>query len=180
MRMLPNWYHGFLPADLWPDRPREFYISELDMIPLQGAAGGQIVREVVFSKRTDVIVFGGAAIITDTTGVTLSNPIGGTFSQVFAHLFNSAGNEVYTELSASGQAQRPLEHLFSMWGDRLGDAGFVNMGAKQPIYWTQPIVVRKGGSLSLLLRDNNAGGARHLRLAFWIGLMYEEREGHAA
>lgn len=173
MQMLPNWYHGFLPSDLWPDRPREFYISELDVIPL-AATPTITIREVVFSKRTDVIVFGGAAIMTGDTGVGLFNPRSGTNSQCLAHMYNAAGNEVYTPLDATGQPTVPLENLFSMWGWHVGGQ-FVNMGAKQPAYWTQPIVVRKGGALTLNLRSLSAT-ANHLRLGFWIGLMYDERE----
>lgn len=172
MQMLPNWYYGFLPSDLWPDRPREFFITELDLIPL--TAGVVTPREVVFSKRTDVIVFGGCAIITTADDVSLFNPRSGTCSQCLVSMYNAAGNEVYTPLDATGLPVVPLEHLFSMWGWHIGGQ-FVNAGAKQPAYWTQPVIVRKGGALTLGLRNVGAGN-NHLRLGFWIGLMYEQRD----
>lgn len=175
MQMLPNWYHGFLPSDLWPDRPREFFITELDVIPL--AASVVTPREIVFSKRTDVIVFGGCVIITDTAGAVLNNPRSGVFSRCLVSMYNAAGNEVYTPLDNTGLPVVPLEHLFAMWGWHVGGQ-FVNMGAKQPAYWTQPVVVRKGGALTLNLLDLS-GTVRHLRLGFWIGLMYEQRENVA-
>lgn len=172
MQMLPNWYYGFLPSDLWPDRPREFFITELDIIPLPASVVTD--REVVFSKRTDVIVFGGAAIVTTTDGVTLFNPRGGTYARIAVHMYNAAGNELYTELNAQGQPVVPIEHLFSVWGWHVGGQ-FVNIGGKSPTYWSQPIVVRKGGALTLSMLDL-AAAARWVRIGFWIGLMYDKRE----
>lgn len=168
LQMLPNWFYGLLPGDLWPDRPREFYAYTLNLIPL--AAGAvNVPFGVVFSKKTDSIIFGGHVIRTTTDGVTLFNPRSGVSSQALCQLSNSAGNEVYTDGAV------PLENLFSVWGPIVGKAGFANIPAKQPNYWPLPIVVRKGGELTLALSDLNATNS-HFRFTFYGALVYQQRE----
>src|SRR5712671_243376 len=80
LRPLPNWFHGLLPGSLWPDRPREFYAYTLNLIPL--AAGATVTTDVVFSKKTDTIIFGGMLLRTTTTGDTFFSPRPGADSVV--------------------------------------------------------------------------------------------------
>lgn len=167
LRPLPNWFHGLLPESLWPDRPREFYAYTLNLIPL--AASATITTDVVFSKKTDSLIFGGTAIRTTPDGITLFNPLAGSAVRALIQLSNSAAAELYTEV------QVPFENLFSSWGPRMGPAGFVNAGAKLPAYWPQPIFVRRGGALSMLITDQ-ANTASHWRFTFWGCLLYEQSE----
>lgn len=171
LRPLPNWFYGLLPPDLWPDRPREFYSYTLNIIPL--AAGATISTDVVFSKKTDSIIFGGAMIRTPATGDTLFNPRSGVFSRAVAQLSNSAANELYTD------GQVPLENLFAVWGPILPGHGFVNAGAKLPAFWPLPIYVPKGGALTLRITDL-AAAASHFRFTFWGGLLYQLDQREAA
>lgn len=172
LRPLPNWFHGLLPGSLWPDRPREFYAYTLNLIPL--AAGATITTDVVFSKKTDSLIFGGAAIRTDTTGSSIFNPRSGTYVRAQIQLSNSAASELYTD------GQVPFENLFSSWANPImGSAGFVNAGAKLPALWPQPIYVQKGGALSLLITDQ-AATASHFRFTFWGCLLYQQNEVEVA
>ncbi len=177
MQTLPNWFHGFLPQGLWPNRPREYYMCSLDLLPV--GAGATVAKEVVFSKKTDVIVFGGTLLRTDTAGAAIFSPRSGTFVRYLCHLFNAAGGEQYTPLDIDGTPVVPAENLFATWNAQVGNAGFVNMPAKLPVYWPQPIVIEKGGALTLVLEDI-AATASHVRIAFWAGLFYRRSEGMAA
>lgn len=164
LRPLPNWFYGLLPENLWPDRPREFYSYTLNIIPL--AAGATANVDVVFSKKTDSIIFGGAVIRTPFTGDTIFNPRSGTFVRATVQMSNSASNELFTEAGV------PIENLFASWGPVLPGHGFVNAGAKLPAFWPIPITVPKGGALSLRITDL-AATASHFRFTFWGGLVYQ-------
>lgn len=168
LQMLPNWFYGLLPGDLWPDRPREFYAYTVSVIPL-AAGATNVPFSVVFSKKTDSIIFGGHVIRTSVDGATMFNPRGGVSSRALVQLSNAAGNEVYTDGAV------PLENLFSVWGPIVGKGGFSNTPAKLPNYWPIPIVVRKGGELTLALSDL-AATASHFRFTFYGALVYQQRE----
>lgn len=168
LQMLPNWFYGMLPADLWPDRPREFYCYTLSLVPLTAGATNQTFG-VVFSKKTDTVIFGGSVIRTPTDGLTLFNPRAGVFSRATVQLSNSAGNEVYTDGNV------PLENIFGVWGPLLPGAGFVGIPAKLPVVWPIPIVVRKGGELTMRLTDL-AATASWFRFTFYGALIYQQRE----
>src|SRR5712671_243374 len=88
-------------------------------------------------------------------------------------LSNSAAAELYTD------GQIPAENLFGCWGPIMGPAGFANAGAKLPALWPQPIYVRKGGALSMLITDQ-AATASHFRVTFWGCLLYGQSEREAA
>jgi hypothetical protein len=177
LQMLPNWYFGFLPESLWPNRPREFYIVSLDLLPVP--AGATVTKEVVFSKKTDVVVFGGSLLRTTAAGDSSFNPRSGTFVRYLCHMFNSSADETYTPLDIDGTPVVPAENLFSTWNGPVGNAGFVNMMAKQNVFWPQPIVILKGGALSLTLEDM-AATASHVRVSFMAGLFYKREEAVAA
>jgi hypothetical protein len=168
LRMLPNWFYGMLPADLWPDQPREFYCYTLSLIPL--TAGAQSFS-LVFSKKTDTLIFGGHVIRTESTApFNLINPRSGVSSRALVQLSNAAGNEVYTDGNV------PLENIFSVWGPIMGDAGFVNVPAKLPCVWPLPITVRKGGELTMRLTDLAPGADSWFRFTFYGALVYQQRE----
>jgi len=171
LRPLPNWFYGLLPESLWPDRPREFYNYTLNIIPL--AAGATAVVDVVFSKKTDTLIFGGAMIRTSTDGVSIFNPRSGGAIRALIQMSNSASNELFTDRSdpANGLGV-PMENLFASWGPILPGHGFVNAGAKLPAFWPIPIYVPKGGALSLKISDL-AATASHFRFTFWGGLIYQ-------
>lgn len=171
LRPLPNWFHGLLPGSLWPDRPREFYAYTLNVIPL--VAGATLTTDVVFSKKTDTIIFGGMLLRTTVTGDTFFSPRSGTYVRAQIQLSNSAAAELYTD------GQIPAENLFGCWGPIMGPAGFANAGAKLPALWPQPIYVRKGGALSMLMTDQ-AATASHFRVTFWGCLLYGQSEREAA
>ncbi len=171
LRPLPNWYYGLLPENLWPDRPREFYSYTLNVIPL--AAGATINADVVFSKKTDSLIFGGAVIRTTPAGDSIFNPRSGTFVRALVQLSNSASNELFTDRSDPFNGLGvPIENLFAAWGPIMPGHGFVNAGARLPVFWPIPIYVPKGGALSLKLSDL-AATASHFRFTFWGGLIYQ-------
>lgn len=171
LQPLPNWFYGLVPGNLWPDRPREFYSYTLNLIPL--AAGATISTDVVFSKKTDSIIFGASMIRTDVTGASIFSPASGTFIRATCQMSNSAANELYTQDGV------PLENLFSSWGPNLRGHGPVNAGAKLPAFWPVPIIVPRGGALTLKLTDL-AATASHFRFTFFGGLLYEQREREVA
>lgn len=128
--------------------------------------------ECVFDKRRDVLVWGGAVLVTDPTGQSIFCPLSGTLTSVLVRLQNPAGNIVYTAgnvVPASAAASAgfvPLESMFAVWQN----------AAKRPVYWPIPIAVPKGGSLQMDMLDLNTAGTKHIRFTFWTSIMYEERE----
>lgn len=177
MNTLPNWFYGFLPQGLWPNRPREYYMCSLDVLPIP--AGTTVTREVVFSKKTDVVVFGGTLLRTTVAGDSIFNPRSGTFVRYLIHMFNAAANEQYTPLDVDGTPVVPAENLFATWNAQVGNAGFIGRPAQLPVYWPQPIVIEKGGALTLVIEDM-AATSSHVRIAFWTGLFYKRAEAVAA
>lgn len=169
LQMLPNWYYGFLPADLWPNQPREFYAYTTSIIPLAAGATNQVIS-LVFSKKTDSLIFGGHVIRTTTDGVTLFGPRSNAASQASVQLRNDAAGEVYTDGNV------PLENLFSMYGPAvMGSSGVISEPCKLPCYWPLPITIRKGGELTMRLTDLNATQS-WFRFTFYGALIYQERE----
>lgn len=172
MRFLPNWFYGLLPDDLWPDNPREFYNYTLNAIPLLG--NGQINTDVVFSKKTDSIIFGASALVTDTTGATSQVPSAGVWSRKLVQLSNSGSGEIYTDPTAGTPAAPgvPFENVFGVWGSVPG-GGINSPGMRLPCYWPMPIIVRRGGALSMKITDLS-GANHHLRITFHGALIYKK------
>lgn len=177
----PNWYHGFLPNDWWPDRNRTFYTFGKNFLPLATSSSQTI--ELVLSKRHDVIVLGGNVLTLDPTDPAnareLLDPrsVVGLFGRIFINLYNPAGNEVYTETwqtgsglggvsAAAPDAQVPLENLFRVDQQR-GASDYESL-------WPMPIRVRKGGSLGFKITNTDGINAFNLRLNFQAAILSKD------
>lgn len=166
---LPDWMYGFCPPEWWPDRPREIFFFGVNLLPL--AAGASDTVEVVFDKKRDVLVWGGTALVGNTTGTLIDCPVSGTFTSILCRLRNPAGNRLYSDGTvipappANVPGFVPLENLFSVW----------QFLALRPAYWPIPIPIAKGGSLMMDLINMNGGANKDVRFTFWTSIMYEER-----
>lgn len=174
--LLPDWFYGFTPPGWWPDKPREPFFHGLNVLPIaanQGVVGsglGPLVVEVIFSKRQDVLVFGGCCLVTNQNTTVINAPVSGTFSRILVRLRNPAGNVNYSDGRVIGAGNEPgyvpMESLFSPWQ-------FVSLRAT---YWPIPISIPKGGSLQMDLINMDGAGNKDLRFCFWTAKIYEERE----
>lgn len=183
--LVPNWYYALVPPGWWPERPREFFVYTLNVVPLPAAAtpfGSDAQRvnttqEVVFSKRADTLVIGGCALVTTTNGFTvIEGAEEGTGSQILAKLYDPATDSVYTVTSAvvtpGGVAsdERGARNLGFVALENLLAAGKGQPG-QRPAIWPIPIAVRRGASLVMQFVNLNGGAARHLRISFWCATL---------
>jgi hypothetical protein len=184
--LLPNWYYAQLPRGWWPNRPREFYCYQLNIIPFNTAFGTIFSKEIVFSKRSDAIIFGGQGLITSVPAfgaqVTVANPISGASAALAVALSNPSAEIQYTPAivisPTGGQVGGvPWESLFSQWGYE-GVGSVQSMPAQSPCFWPIPITVQKGGSLLLSLTSirNPLPANLWVRLTFWCSLLYDTAE----
>lgn len=186
MPLLPNWFYAQLPKGWWPDRPREFYCYQTNIIPFNTAFGTIFQKELVFSKRSDAVIFGAQGLVTTVPALGFApavvNPQSGATVALAVALSNPSADEQYTlpiVISATGgqvSGGVPWESIFSQWGSTGGP--IISAPARQPCYWPIPIPVRKGGSLLLSLTSirNPLPVNLWIRLTFWACLLYDERE----
>lgn len=186
MPLLPNWFYAQLPRGWWPDRPREFYCYQMNVIPFSTAFGSVFSKEIVFSKRSDALVFGaqGLATVVPAFGFNPSvvNPISGASVALAVDLSNPSAHEQYTQpivISSVGGSVGgvPWESIFSQWG-QVGPIQVNSAPARTPGLWPIPIAVKKGGSLLLSLTSirNPLALNMWLRLTFWACLLYDSAE----
>lgn len=169
-QMLPDWFVHLVPPGWMPDRAREFYVFTQNVLPIPAA--GTITKELVLSKKYDVLVFAATGLVTDTTGTNIADPNGGIWSQKLVKLVNPAGNEIYMLDSV------PFETVFSTWtGFAPLGGGLVQSPAMMPNLFPVPISVHKGGSLQMLVQNLNGAAAHWLRLSFWCALLFDEGYG---
>lgn len=162
--ILPNWFVGQLGSYWWPDRPREPMVFVQNAIPVN--AGQTVTVELYLARRTDVLVFGGVALVTSTDNQTVHCPASGIWSQILSRLYNPAGNESYSDAFTAPATKTappliPLENLLSAWQNPAQDAA----------YWPVPIPVRQGATLLLQLQNIGAGN-KNVRLGFWSAQLY--------
>lgn len=183
--LLPNWFYAQLPRGWWP-RPREFYCYQLNVIPFSTAFGAIFQKEIVFSKRSDAIVFGGHGLITTVpaVGIQMSDvtPASGASVGLAVSLSNPSAQIQYTPAivisPTGGQVGGvPWESLFSQWG-YAGFGSVQNNPAQLPCFWPIPITVQKGGSLLISFTSirNPLPSNLWVRLTFWCCLLYDEAE----
>lgn len=187
--LIPDWFYAMVPPGWWPDRPRDFFVYTLNVIPLPAGAtpfGSDAQRvnttqEIVFSKVADTLVFGGTALVTTTNGLTVIGgaPLDaakGRGSLKLIKLFDPARNVVYTTTRAFVS---PGAAASDERGTR--DAGFVALDnllstarapAGRPAIWPIPIAVRKGAALTAQLVNLNLAAAHHMRISFWCAAVY--------
>lgn len=168
-QLLPDWFKHLVPPGWMPDRAREFYIYTQNIIPIPAGAGLNTTKELVLSKKYDVLVFAASGLVTDVTGTFISSPIGGVWSQALVKLGNPAGNEIYMLDFV------PFETVFGNWtGMPAWGGAILDTSGSSPNLFPVPIVVKKGGSLQLLVQNLNGVAARWMRLSFWCALMFDE------
>lgn len=165
--LLPNWFYGQLGPYWWPNRPREPMVFVQNAIPV--AAGTTVTVELYLARRTDVLVFGGCALVTSVDNATVHCPASGIWSQILTSLYNDAASEVYSDVFVAPAAHAappllPLENFLAPWQNP----------AQNPTYWPMPIPLRQGAALQLALQ-NIGGGAKNVRLGFWCANLYERK-----
>jgi hypothetical protein len=173
--LMPDWMYGFVDPAWWPDRPREFWVVQVNVLPLAANASPFILaagnpspssrREIVFSKRADTLVFGGQALVTTEDNLTIFEPLSGTVSQTLVRMSDPSASIVYSD-SFTGSVRDvgfvPLENLFSCYKAKP---------ARRPAVWPMPVHVKKGASLRFEFINTNAAAAHNMRLTFWCGLI---------
>lgn len=172
--ILPNWYYGLLPADVWPRPPRDFYGYALNFLNFGPAGGvGTVIRKTaVFSRRVEALVFGGTALVTLTTDDVIFEPATGTWDQCLIQLSNPAGNELYTGVPGSG-GEVPLNTVLATADGGVG--GGLSSGKSQPGgfagLWPVPIRVGRGGAITVQLRSLNQFSNMNARIMLWVALV---------
>lgn len=165
-----DWFYAMLPPG-WSERPKDLLWCEQDsLLPL--LSGTQVTCECSFSKSCDVLVFGGAVLVTDAaTDATVRCPLNGDTTGLGVRLYNRAGNETYSD-SALGNVQQgfvPAENLFAVW----------QSPGQRPVFWPIPIAIGVGGSLTMDVIDRLATGDVNVRFSFACACL-ERAHGVAA
>jgi hypothetical protein len=184
--LLPNWYYAQLPRGWWPDRPREFYCYQLNVIPFSTPFGTTFQKEIVFSKRSDAMIFGAQGLVTTVPafGAQMAsiNPQTGASVALAVALANPSADIQYTSpiaiSSNGGQVGGvPWESIFSQWG-YAGIGGIASNPAQMPCFWPVPVPVLRGGSLLLSLTSirNPLPANFWIRLTFWCCLLYDSAQ----
>lgn len=173
--IMPDWLYGFVNPDWWPDRPREFFIVQVNVLPLAANASPFVLvagnpspssrREIVFSKKADALVFGCQALVTTTNNLTIFEPLAATVSQTLVRVSDPSASIVYTD-SFNGNTRDtgfvPMENFFSCYKAKP---------AQRPAFWPMPIHVKKGASLRFEFINTNPATAHNMRLSFWCALI---------
>jgi hypothetical protein len=177
--LMPDWLYPFVNPDWWPNRPREFFIVQVNVLPIAANASPFILvagnpdpssrREIVFSKRADTLVWGCQALVTTTNNLTIIEPLSGTPSMKLVRISDPSSSIVYTS-SVNGNTEGtgfvPFDNIFS-----AQPAG----PAQRPNLWPMPIHVRKGAALRFEFINLNTAAAHNIRLSFWCALIEAAR-----
>lgn len=182
LQLSPNWFHGLVSRDLWPDRPRDFFGYPVNFFNLLPVSTAPVSKSVVFSRRVEALVFGGTACVLDSTDSFFFQPSTGSWPGVLVVLANPSGNEVYTggqgsTLQGGNIPEVPIGHIFACAeaGATAGTRDGVH-GAAQPAgrvgIWPVPIRVQRGGALSIQVRNIlTGGGGLNVRMMLWVALV---------
>lgn len=184
MQIRPDWFYGLIQPPGWlPDRPREPYFVEQDVLNI--AANTTAVKDTIFSKQYDVLVFGGVALVSLETGVAFgaqqivvprNNAAGATPSQKLVRLSQPSAQKTFMErfsnIGPGGSSIRdtgfvPLENIFSSWQSVYGTPG------QEPVFWPIPIPVSRGASLLVETQNLSQTQTHSVRYTFLCALIYD-------
>lgn len=157
MQYLPNWLAGMAPPDWWPDNPRDYFVRDLNFVPL--GASQQLVSSVMFSKTLHTLVFGGVASVFASDDQTAFWPLG---QPLQTGSRKSCLLEVPSEQEAYSNIPVPLDNLFGWAG--------------KPRLWPIPIPVHRGAAMQVTLLDLG-GAATNTRLSFLCAVIEPPRRG---
>lgn len=166
LQLLPNWYFGLVPQDLWPDAPCEFFCFQHNLLPL--LANRSNTTELPISKKTDALVFGASGLVTDPATGIVVQPRSGVSSQKLITLANPAGAELFTSDAV------PWENIVGCYSGMGTAGGVIDSPAQAPVIWPMPITIRKGGSFLVTIQNLNNAADHNIRLTFYGALVYKQ------